>query len=376
MRRTAVWIGLTLSLFSSTNLPVAWAQKDLTTDGLSTLPSYTPINDLGTGQYCVGTPKVCYQGGLYENGTNIIPTDHGEAGSDFASLVAPINGKIVFLSLGMSNAQIEFGLFIRVYGSNPTIDPNVALINGAQDGIGACSWTVAFGLPTVCGGNAPNPYDQILNDQLMPNGLSESQVQVAWLKEANSLSSPFPVSLPVETLCPPAHGVLDDTTCADAFVYEEYLGGILRAAKQRYPNLKLVFISSRIYGGYDQSSKSHEPYAYEYGFSTKWTIQAQINQADRGRPPDPMAGDLSYSVAPWAAWGPYIWADGPKPRSDALVWCDGALSPTPPCNGEVDFQTDGVHPNSTGQLKVAAMLWTFFSTSPYSTVWFLGSPSK
>ena len=347
-----------------------WAQSGpSTSNGLSFVA--TPIDQLatspGSSPSGAGTYKG-FQGGLYENGSNVVPSDHDAAGKKYAAQVAPINGKIVLLSIGMSNAKDEFGTFLRTYGTNPAINPSVAIVNGAQNGIGACSWTVAQGMPgqNGCYGNAPNPYDLVLNTELTPAGLTESQVEVVWLKEANSLAAPFPPSLPVNTKCPPAH-VLGNTTCADAYVYEGYLGGILRAAKTRYPNLKLVFISSRIYGGYNQSSKSHEPYTYEYGFSTKWAIQAQINQADRGSQPDPIAGNLSYGVAPWAVWGPYLWADGNIARSDGLAWCNGQSGA--PCNGEVDIQPDGVHPNATGQAKVASMLWSFFTTSPYTT-WF------
>ena len=97
-----------------------------------------------------------------------------------------------------------------------------------------------------------------------------------------------------------------------------------------------------------------------------------LNQADRGGPPDPIAGTLTYTNSPWIAWGPYIWADGSIPRSDGLTWCAGSLSANPPCSGEQDYQTDLLHPNATGQTKVADMLWKFFSTSAYTTPWFLG----
>lgn len=157
----------------------------------------------------------------------------------------------------------------------------------------------------------------------------------------------------------------------DALNVEQELGNALRAAKQRWPHLTLAFVTSRIYGGYAPSSGgSPEPYAYESGYAVKWLMEAQINQMRTGII-DPVAGDLNYNngTAPWIAWGPYLWADGPVARSDGLVWCDGTLSLGPPCNGEVDFALDGEHPTTT--TKQVNMLMNFFLNSPYSTPWFL-----
>ena len=60
----------------------------------------------------------------------------------------------------------------------------------------------------------------------------------------------------------------------DAYTSERMLGNILRYLKcckadgtPRYPNLKQVFLSSRIYGGYangtDHGCTNPEPYAYQ-----------------------------------------------------------------------------------------------------------------
>jgi hypothetical protein len=94
----------------------------------------------------------------------------------------------------------------------------------------------------------------------------------------------------------------------------------------------------------------------------KWLIEAQIRQADSGVV-DPRAGDLGPDVAPWLAWGPYLWANGLQARSDGLMW------------RRDDFHADGIHPTPTGQGKVAAMLLRFFKTSPGSRCWFVAGQS-
>jgi len=71
---------------------------------------------------------------------------------------------------------------------------------------------------------------------------------------------------------------------------------------------------------------------------------------------DPAKGPV---VAPWMAWGPYLWADGIHPRSDGLTWeCE-------------DFIEDGAHHSPLGIAKVSARLLDFFSTDPTTVPWFM-----
>jgi hypothetical protein len=297
----------------------------------------TPLSDLKTGKY------KGFLGGLYSNGSDLVPSDHSAAGLNFAAKVKPVNGKFVLLSIGMSNTKAEFKVFRQLARDNPNVNhTTLKVVNGAESGADACTWTVAFGSPQSAGcRNTSNQYDRVRDDLLDSLGLTEDQVEVVWVKEADV--APV-IALP--------------DSRADAFTYESYLGRIARAARQRYRNLKLMFISSRIYGGYATTKLNPEPFAYENGFAVKWAIQAQINQIRTGAI-DAIAGDLNYTngAAPWMVWGPYLWADGTKPRSDGLVWLRS------------DFGADGTHPSDAGATKVATMLLNFFLTSPY-TAWF------
>ncbi|HEY8180887.1 MAG TPA: hypothetical protein VII32_01515 [Thermoanaerobaculia bacterium] len=309
-----------------------------------------PLTDLGTGTY-LGQ----FQGGLYENGANVPPSDHAGAGLAQAALITPLDrngtrspsGKIVMISIGMSNATQEFCAggnpapcsswsFVGQAARDPAVNHStLMLINGARGGQVAETWDA----PTDAN------YDLVRDTDLVPAGVTEAQVQVAWLKEAN----PGPtVSLPAQN--------------ADAYRLVTQLGNVVRAMKVRYPNLHIVYLASRIYAGYATSTLNPEPYAYETGFAVKLLVQAQIEQMRSGRV-DARGGDLNYnSVAPWIAWGPYFWADGMNPRADGLTWARADLS-----------SADGTHPSESGQQKVGALLLAFLKQDPTSRPWFLAA---
>lgn len=314
----------------------AWFQSSTSraADCSVTTVNRTPLNDLGTGLY-LGQ----FQGGLYPDGVNTLPTAHGDLGAARAAAIRPLDlagqpspaGRVVFISIGMSNTSQEFTRFIPL--ANGSMDVNnttLALVNGALGGQDAADWE----LPTM-------PTYDTVQARLQQAGLGEAQVQAVWIKQANAG--------PNSTL-PAAN--------SDAYTLLTKLGNIVRAVRVRYPNSRIVFLSSRIYAGYASSSLNPEPYSYEYGLSVKWLIAAQINQMAGGGI-DPRAGDLdANSVAPWLTWGPYLWADGLNPRSDGLVW---------QCS---DYNADGTHPSTAGADKVAGMLLDHLLQSPFSRGWF------
>lgn len=320
-----------------------------------------PLTDFAPGQRYLNQ----YAGLLYD-GSNTMPADHDTDGKTAAASVQPrapngapnSNGKIVFLGIGLSNTTIEFcgaasfdangdplattcqlpynqpESFMGQAAADPGVNhSSLAIMDGAKGGESLDKWD-----PT--GPSGYGNYDRVRDEVLIPNGLTENQVQAIWVMGAEANPT---VSLP-------ASG-------ADAYAAERYLGNIMRAIKLRYPNARQVFLSSRIYGGYATSCLNPEPYAYEGGFSVKWLISAQINQL-RGGGVDPIAGDLGYGKAPWLAWGPYLWASGTTPRSDGLTWV------------RTDVRTsDGTHPSTAGEKKVGKLLLNFMKSSPH-TAWF------
>jgi len=315
-----------------------------------------------------------FAGGLYESNSKNPPSDHDAAGKAAGAAVQPLdqngnqsaNGVIVFLGIGMSNADQEFGSFASAASASGSgVNPKVTVKDGAMGAATACYWTVAQGqtgnsCPDAKGVLLENQYDRVRDQVLVPAGLSEKQVQVLWIKNANPRPGIASQGGPaLRTLCDTsASGCVNDGN-TDAIHYEAQLGETIRAAKSRYPNLKQVFLSTRIYAGYSTVGLSPEPYAYEYGYSAKWLIEAQVQQ-ERNGTVDTVAGNMSYTsgTAAWTAWGTYLWANGSTARSDGTVWLQS------------DFQSDGTHPNAQGTQKVVDLLMTFFKSSPY-TPWFI-----
>jgi hypothetical protein len=307
-----------------------------------------PLNDLGTKKY-LGQ----FEGGLYEHGANVPPADHEAIGLGQAAQVRPLdatgkpspNGKIVMVSVGMSNTTQEFCAagnpspctswsFVGQANADRAVNhTTLVLINGARGGQAADSWES----PT-------QPDWDGVKANLTAAGLTEAQVQVAWIKQANKQP----------------HASLPESD-ADAYRLVAQLGNIARALKVRYPNIRLAYFSSRIYAGYATTTLNPEPYAYETAFAVKWLIEAQVEQERSGKI-DARAGDLGPAAAPWLAWSAYLWADGLNPRSDGLTWARDEL------------EGDGTHPAQAAEQKVGSMLLAFFKNDATSKSWFLAAP--
>jgi hypothetical protein len=364
--------------------------------------------------FVAGDTYMGLQGGLYGNNSNVVPVRHDQDGKNFAAAIQPIDGKIVFLSVGLSNTSIEFcGGSIFNYGDpnqpcattcpNPrpnteagqqsfmaqahasgVVNPAVIVWDGALGGQAFNDWdpyvdgTIHCTNPPTnlckhCPNDPTNPwcnYDRVQSD-LAGAGLTESQVQAIWLKGANG----YPQCSLGGLHCPA--GYVGPT---DAILAEQYMGDILRAIHVRYPNARLVFVSPRIYGGYANECLNPEPFAYEYGFSIQKLVLAQVKQINGGGI-DGNAGNLNYDAgnppvtSPWVGWGPYLWASGTTANGEGLFWCDGRASS--PCFGEQDFRAgsaadpgDFTHPSSMAEQKVGAKLLDFMKTSPYTKPWF------
>ena len=281
-----------------------------------------PLTDMGANERYAGE-----EGGLYGGGRNTPPVAHQRAAEAELKKILPRNadggpddeGTIGFVAISMSNATMEFSRFKQVADSSSVKSPKVTIVDCAQGGQAMAEWVPADGRPW-----------QEARRRLAAAKVAPKQVQVAWIKLANKG--------PTGSLQDHGRKLERDTLA------------VLHHARAQFPNLRLVFLGSRIWGGNANGGLNPEPYAYESAFAVRWLIQRQ------------MKGDaeLGAEKSPLLLWGPYLWAEGTKGRKiDSLVW------------ERADFAADGVHPSESGRQKVARLLLDFFTTDPLAKPWFV-----
>ncbi len=276
------------------------------------------------------------QGGLYPGGSSRIPDRHLGFALQASRRIRPLdaqgrtapNGRIVLVSVGMSNTRMGFGGFLARSNVDPGRNPQLLVVNGAQDAMTADTW-MHPSLPTW----------RILEDRLRAAGATPAQVQVAWIK----LTDPLPAR--------------NGTFPEHARLLQTRLEGVVRSLRTRFPNIQLAYLSSRTRAyAVDPAGLSPEPWAYETGFSVRWLIEKQM----AGDPTLNFDAALGPVVAPIVLWGPYLWADGTTMRSDGFQW---------QCNDLVN--ADFVHPSNNGIAKVGTLLHTFFKSDPTTVAWYL-----
>jgi hypothetical protein len=310
-------------------------------------------------------------GGLYGGGKNEPPAAHRSVWVKACAQVQPLDaegrpakdGKVVLLTVGFSNTHLESEDFVRTGAADSQKSPSVVLVDGAIGGRAAVMWAYdgsdrlpkteqnrldhemeALHMPKGHRGNRQVPEDKdtwpTLELRLKQAGVTPAQVQAVWMKhvEAGAVAlGEFP---------------------AHAKAMEADLVDILVIAKQRLPNLRVAFFSSRTYGGWAKpTAGSPEPYAYETGFAVRGLLLRQI-KGDPLLNYDPARGEVK---APVALWGPYLWACGDQPRkTDGLVWTLQDVR-----------SNDHMHPSDAGCRKVTEQLLKFLKTDPGTRQWFV-----
>ncbi len=316
----------------------------------------TAIYDLGTGTYKT------FEGGLYPGGINVRPAGHEAAGVALAESIEPLDvdgnpdtaGRIVLISIGYSNMTQEWAAgAVGDPGSIPftfkakaealqqagAVNPKVLIVDGAKGGQATNAWAAPIN-------PSQDPWFTALT-RLTNAGSSRFQVQIACVKVAHA--------------GPNQCMAADGSATGDAGLIAFNSAATARNLKSAFPNIKLAYFLTRTYGGYALTQLNPEPFAYETGFGVKWMIEAQIAATGEygNLNFDPQNGPV---VAPWLAWGPYIWANGTNPNGLGIFFDLDDFRPddrTHPARGAVD--------------KVSGALANFFLTDSTTAPWFAAS---
>jgi hypothetical protein len=283
---------------------------------------------------CRGSPNIpltdltsAYRGldvGLYPGKRNTPPDDHLAIGLERATKgIRPLdangkpaaNGRIILMALGMSNTSSEFARFVADARANRAINRQLTILNASLSGSDAARWTDRDSFPWK------NAVSMASAGSLSPN-----QVQVIWIKQAHLRTAAFP---------------------QEVELFKANLQRMIDIASGLFPNLQIVYLSSRTRAGTPSRQGPGEPQAYETAFGVRRVIEEHM-----------AARRKSGAGGVWLSWGPYLWANDAK-RSDGLVWECG------------DLQADTIHPTASGDKKVADQLMAFFMSAETAAPWFL-----
>lgn len=283
--------------------------------------SMTPLTDMTAADRYEGE-----EGGLYGKGSNEPPAELKKSAEAALAQIQPLDaegkpvkgGKIVLVSISMSNATQEFSFFKRIADADSRKSGKLTIVECAQGGQTMAAWAPPEG----------RPWPEAMS-RLERAGVTPQQVQVAWVKLANA---------------GPSGAKADHLKILEADTIK-----VLHNMKTRFPNLRIAYLGSRIYGGYATTGLNPEPYAYEGAFAVRDLIQRQVGGDE----------ELSTNKSPLLLWGPYLWAEGEKGRkTDELKYVKS------------DFGGDGTHPSDSGREKVAKLLLEFFATNALAKSWF------
>lgn len=306
------------------------AQKDC-----SIQPSaFVPLTDLA------GKTYRGYNGGLYANGSNERPNTHHHEILQQIAKIKPLNaqgqadtkGKIVMIGVGASNPRTEFESFKKKALDLKQLNPQLAFINTCIGGQGVQKM------------NDPGDnYWQSASNTLKNSGLSDKQVQLAWVETDNTQTG--------DTLFPRAPLQL----------MEDYRL-LLEVLHDKYPNLQVVYFSARAFSGFATPVPGGVgkgllfPRDYLSGWAVKWLIENAALQKPG------FVTEGSNANIPHVTWGSYHWSNGNLPRGDGFV-----------LDCQTDVGEDGLHLTAKGEDKIGQLMLDYFLNDPVSQLWLLKS---
>lgn len=278
-----------------------------------------------------------FSGGLYYNGLNTRPAEHKNKALQQAAAIKALdangapsaNGKIVWIGVGASNPRTEFMRFSEQMDTLRSKNPALKLINTCIGGQGIQKMN-----------SITDNYWKQAEKQLADSGLTNKQVQIAWIETDNTQTA--------DTLFPRAAESLRDE-----------FHTLLQTLYTLYPNIKLCYITARAYSGFvdlDAGATVGRGLLHPRDYYNGWSIKMLIEKQ--------MSGDAAYAFegatasVPFVTWGSYHWTDGSKQRGDGFsIQCS------------TDVGGDGLHLSLAGEIKMGAQMFQYFSSDETTAPW-------
>lgn len=281
---------------------------------------YIPIADLGQSTF------LDMQGGKYPGGSNNIPYGHLAAGMTSAHMgdrfeIFDAGKTDCMLILGFSTAAMTGTAFSHLY---TLLQENgkLQIINGAQGGRDLRDMI-----------EPGSTYWHGVDSALQAHAMDAASIRWIWMNTGERMlrNVEFPQA---------------------AIQQMEDMRKCMELLRDTFPALEVVFLSDRTYAGYidphTNAAPLAEPAAYFTSWSIKWLIENQIS----GKP------GYGYADLPFIDWGPMLWTNGTEGNQAGYTW------------QRSDVVKGGVHPSAKGRMKEAALLYAFFSHSPYLEKYF------
>lgn len=228
--------------------------------------------------------------------------------------VTPAGGVIGVVCIGMSNAAQECGALIQRLASEwrTEVNPAVRVVNCAVGGHAIERW--------IDPAYDASLWQGCVGRRLAQAGVAVEQVRVIYHKAANQFTTgPRGAALPTY----PSAG-------SDYEAFLAHLTAFAARVKEWFPGVQAVYTASRSYGGFASGAARGEPLSYEEGHALNSWLAA--------------FGEID---GVWYGWGPYLWA---PPCASGETNAGGV------CYERSDYVEDGVHPSTSGRLKIAALI--------------------
>jgi hypothetical protein len=266
--------------------------------------------------------------GLYNNNSNSPSINQKVLAQRQLQLIKPLDGngnpatqgKIGFVYIGDPYTQGEFASFNELIKDNNLVNQKLVLVDGADIKIDTTYWEKS----QFAWENLKKSVDS--------KYITEKQVQIVWINLSNTASS----------------SELD----SDIQNFADILQKITESALIKFPNTRIVYLSSPRYMGYSTESQFKEPDAYETSFAVRELISRQEKGELNFR-----ENITSLESDTVLLWGPYVWNNSTAGSSAFSISKD-------------DLMSDGLIFTAAGRQKYVLNLFTYWSENEFTKSWF------